>query len=132
MPAILVASKMKSGLPKPVHSAIPIQHLPARTPAPPSYLKLGSKLEVCKSTYSSQIPMKSPHGHDSDGDGTLHRASHVLDNGIDPQLMSKWCSLCGAGLDDKDPGIQADAGYSTFEVSQYFNFSALSQSTSLL
>uniref|UniRef100_A0A8C4RP32 Neuron navigator 2 n=1 Tax=Erpetoichthys calabaricus TaxID=27687 RepID=A0A8C4RP32_ERPCA len=92
MPAILVASKMKSGLPKPVHSAIPIQHLPARTPAPPSYLKLGSKLEVCKSTYSSQIPMKSPHGHDSDGDGTLHRASHVLDNGIDPQIYTDWAN----------------------------------------
>ncbi|XP_076399486.1 neuron navigator 2 isoform X5 [Peromyscus maniculatus bairdii] len=47
MPAILVASKMKSGLPKPVHSAAPILHVPpARTGPQPCYLKLGSKVEI--------------------------------------------------------------------------------------
>ncbi|XP_040351572.1 neuron navigator 2 isoform X8 [Herpailurus yagouaroundi] len=47
MPAILVASKMKSGLPKPVHSAAPILHVPpARAGPQPCYLKLGSKVEI--------------------------------------------------------------------------------------
>ncbi|MGH0139759.1 UNVERIFIED_CONTAM: hypothetical protein FKN15_069987 [Acipenser sinensis] len=85
MPAILVASKMKSGLPKPVHSTAPIQHIPARTIPQPCYLKLGSKLEVSKPTYSSQIPFKSPHGHE--GEGAPHRKSTGLENGFDTQVI---------------------------------------------
>ncbi|RXM31738.1 Neuron navigator 2 [Acipenser ruthenus] len=83
MPAILVASKMKSGLPKPVHSTAPIQHIPARTIPQPCYLKLRSKLEVSKPTYSSQIPFKSPHGHEEEG--APHRKSTGLENGFDTQ-----------------------------------------------
>ncbi|RXM28845.1 Neuron navigator 2 [Acipenser ruthenus] len=90
MPAILVASKMKSGLPKPVHSAAPIQHIPARTIPQPCYLKLGSKLEVSKPTYSSQIPLKSPHGHE--GEGAPHRKSTGLENGFDTQIYTDWAN----------------------------------------
>uniref|UniRef100_A0A8C7HMN4 Neuron navigator 2 n=1 Tax=Oncorhynchus kisutch TaxID=8019 RepID=A0A8C7HMN4_ONCKI len=49
MPAILVASKMKSGLPKPVHSALPIPHQQLRLPS-----VLGGGLDavvVCKDKY---------------------------------------------------------------------------------
>ncbi|XP_058858505.1 neuron navigator 2 isoform X4 [Acipenser ruthenus] len=90
MPAILVASKMKSGLPKPVYSAAPIQHIPARTIPQPCYLKLGSKLEVSKPTYSSQLPLKSPHGHE--GEGAPHRKSTGLENGFDTQIYTDWAN----------------------------------------
>ncbi|XP_041131092.1 neuron navigator 2 isoform X4 [Polyodon spathula] len=92
MPAILVASKMKSALPKPVHSAAPIQHIPARTIPQPCYLKLGSKLEVSKSTYSSQIPLKSPHGHEGEEDRAPHRKSTGLENGFDTQIYTDWAN----------------------------------------
>ncbi|XP_041074130.1 neuron navigator 2-like isoform X2 [Polyodon spathula] len=92
MPAILLVSKMKSGLPKPVHSAAPIQHIPARTIPQPCYLKLGSKLEVSKPTYSSQIPLKSPHGHERERDGAPHRKSTGLENGFDTQIYTDWAN----------------------------------------
>ncbi|XP_031424993.1 neuron navigator 2 isoform X2 [Clupea harengus] len=54
MPAILVASKMKSGLPKPVHSALPIPQIPTRAVAPqPCTLK-----PPCP----SNLPLKSEAG----------------------------------------------------------------------
>ncbi|XP_050970340.1 neuron navigator 2-like [Labeo rohita] len=34
MPAILVVTNMKSGLPKPIHSALPIPQVPTRAVAP--------------------------------------------------------------------------------------------------
>ncbi|XP_015193738.2 neuron navigator 2 isoform X1 [Lepisosteus oculatus] len=92
MPAILVASKMKSGLPKPVHSAAPIQHVPVRTIPQPSYLKLGSKLEVCKPTYSSQIPLKSPHGHETEGNGAPQKKGSIVENGFDTQIYTDWAN----------------------------------------
>ncbi|MBN3305319.1 NAV2 protein, partial [Amia calva] len=93
MPAILVASKMKSGLPKPVHSAAPIQQVPARTQLPqPCYLKLGSKLEVCKPTYSSLIPLKSPHGHESEGTGAPQKKTSAVENGFDTQIYTDWAN----------------------------------------
>ncbi|TFK11484.1 calbindin [Platysternon megacephalum] len=92
MPAILVASKMKSGLPKPVHSAAPILHVPtARTIPQPCYLKFGNKVEVTKPSYSSQIPLKSPHGHENAGDGFPPRKSNSLENGFDTQVRKVWC-----------------------------------------
>lgn len=87
MPAILVASKMKSGLPKPVHSATPIVHLPtARAIPQPCYLKFGSKVEVNKPSYSSQIPLKSPNGPENAGDGFPPKKSGSLENGFDTQV----------------------------------------------
>lgn len=96
MPAILVASKMKSGLPKPVHSAAPILHVPtARTIPQPCYLKFGSKVEVTKPLYSSQIPLKSSNGQESGGDGLPPRKSGSVENGFDTQVRRHpvlgWC-----------------------------------------
>ncbi|XP_074853779.1 neuron navigator 2 isoform X4 [Carettochelys insculpta] len=93
MPAILVASKMKSGLPKPVHSAAPILHVPtARTIPQPCYLKFGNKVEVTKPSYSSQIPLKSPHGHENAGDGFPPRKSSSLESGFDTQIYTDWAN----------------------------------------
>ncbi|KAL4697394.1 hypothetical protein H8959_003092 [Pygathrix nigripes] len=92
MPAILVASKMKSGLPKPVHSAAPILHVPpARAGPQPCYLKLGSKVEVSKTTYPSQIPLKSQvlQGlQEPAGEGLPLRKSGSVENGFDTQQLS--------------------------------------------
>ncbi|KAL6035729.1 hypothetical protein STEG23_021723 [Scotinomys teguina] len=86
MPAILVASKMKSGLPKPVHSAAPILHVPpARAGPQPCYLKLGSKVEVSKTAYTSQIPLKSQGLQEPTGEGLPLRKSSSLENGFDTQ-----------------------------------------------
>lgn len=90
MPAILVASKMKSGLPKPVHSAAPILHVPtARTIPQPCYLKFGNKVEVTKPSYSSQIPLKSPPGHENAGDGLPPRKNSPVENGFDMQVRKR-------------------------------------------
>ncbi|KAG8125895.1 hypothetical protein E2320_021069, partial [Naja naja] len=107
MPAILVASKMKSGLPKPVHSASPIVHIPAaRTIPQPCYLKFGNKVEVNKSSYASQIPFKSQNGHENAGDGFLRKKSSSIENGFDTQvskMVLAWgehgwrgCIICSA------------------------------------
>nr|XP_003214710.1 PREDICTED: neuron navigator 2 isoform X1 [Anolis carolinensis] len=93
MPAILVASKMKSGLPKPVHSASPIVHIPAtRTIPQPCYLKFGNKVEVNKSSYSSQIPLKSHHGHENAGDVFPPKKSDSIENGFDTQIYTDWAN----------------------------------------
>ncbi|XP_030129339.4 neuron navigator 2 isoform X5 [Taeniopygia guttata] len=93
MPAILVASKMKSGLPKPVHSAAPILHVPtARTIPQPCYLKFGNKVEVTKPLYSSQIPLKSSNGQENAGDGLPGRKSSSVENGFDTQIYTDWAN----------------------------------------
>ncbi|XP_063253620.1 neuron navigator 2 [Prinia subflava] len=93
MPAILVASKMKSGLPKPVHSAAPILHVPtARTIPQPCYLKFGNKVEVTKPLYSSQIPLKSSNGQENAGDGLPARKSGSVENGFDTQIYTDWAN----------------------------------------
>lgn len=92
MPAILVASKMKSGLPKPVHSAAPILHVPpARAGPQPCYLKLGSKVEVSKTTYPSQIPLKSQALQEPAGEGLPLRKSGSVENGFDTQVRVAVC-----------------------------------------
>ncbi|XP_004683042.1 PREDICTED: neuron navigator 2 isoform X2 [Condylura cristata] len=93
MPAILVASKMKSGLPKPVHSAAPILHVPpARAGPQPCYLKLGSKVEVSKTAYSSQIPLKSQGLQEPAGEGLPLRTSGSVENGFDTQIYTDWAN----------------------------------------
>ncbi|XP_008065408.1 neuron navigator 2 [Carlito syrichta] len=93
MPAILVASKMKSGLPKPVHSAAPILHVPpARAGPQPCYLKLGSKVEVSKTTFPSQIPLKSQALQEPAGEGLPLRKSGSVENGFDTQIYTDWAN----------------------------------------
>ncbi|KAL6113525.1 uncharacterized protein ACO6RY_11784 [Pungitius sinensis] len=62
MPAILVASKMKSGLPKPVHSARPIPQTHSRPPAPallPAPIKAGAA-SGSEEGEDSQVRMAPP------------------------------------------------------------------------
>ncbi|XP_045413631.1 neuron navigator 2 isoform X5 [Lemur catta] len=93
MPAILVASKMKSGLPKPVHSAAPILHVPpARAGPQPCYLKLGSKVEVSKTAYPSQIPLKSQGLQEPAGEGLPLRKTGSVENGFDTQIYTDWAN----------------------------------------
>ncbi|XP_062917792.1 neuron navigator 2 isoform X11 [Mobula hypostoma] len=87
MPAILVASKMKSGLPKPVHSASPIPHTAARALQQPCYLKLGTKEEVTKATYSD-----SSHGLDAEWEGILQGKLASAENGFDTQIYTDWAN----------------------------------------
>lgn len=83
---------MKSGLPKPVHSAAPILHVPpARTGPQPCYLKLGSKVEVSKITYPSQIPLKSQGLQEPTGEGLPLRKSGSVENGFDTQVRGSVC-----------------------------------------
>ncbi|XP_038128436.1 neuron navigator 2 isoform X3 [Cyprinodon tularosa] len=61
MPAILVASKMKSGLPKPVHSALPIPQAPTRPSALPlSSVPLKSNFPSVSQQVSSRPPRNAP------------------------------------------------------------------------
>ncbi|XP_059565120.1 neuron navigator 2 isoform X7 [Myotis daubentonii] len=93
MPAILVASKMKSGLPKPVHSAAPILHVPpARAGPQPCYLKLGSKVEVSKTVFPSQIPLKAHGLQELAGEGLPLRKSGSVENGFDTQIYTDWAN----------------------------------------
>uniref|UniRef100_A0A6I8NP83 Neuron navigator 2 n=1 Tax=Ornithorhynchus anatinus TaxID=9258 RepID=A0A6I8NP83_ORNAN len=93
MPAILVASKMKSGLPKPVHSAAPILHVPmARAGPQPCYLKFGNKVEVTKPVYSSQIPLKSQGLHEPGGEGLAPKKTSSVENGFDTQIYTDWAN----------------------------------------
>lgn len=122
MPAILVASKMKSGLPKPVHSAAPILHVPtARTIPQPCYLKFGNKVEVTKPSYSSQIPLKSPNGQENAGDGLPPRKSSSVENGFDTQVrkhrrlgrcMGEWSHTLNAcsRFYEVDSGVSSGGG----------------------
>lgn len=108
MPAILVASKMKSGLPKPVHSAAPIVHVPpARAGPQPCYLKLGSKVEVSKTAFPSQIPLKSQGLQELAAEGLPVRKSGSLENGFDTQVrgavfwgtdLGRWVNAFYGGL----------------------------------
>ncbi|XP_056383756.1 neuron navigator 2 [Hyla sarda] len=93
MPSILVASKMKSGLPKPVHSAAPILHVPARTIPQPCYLKLGNKIEVSKPSYTTgQIPLKPNFGYESTGEALPIKKTDSDENGFDTQIYTDWAN----------------------------------------
>ncbi|KAM3919642.1 neuron navigator 2 isoform 3-T3 [Leptodactylus fuscus] len=93
MPSILVASKMKSGLPKPVHSAAPILHVPARTIPQPCYLKLGNKIEVSKPSYTtSQIPLKPQYGYESTGEALPIKKTDSSENVFDTQIYTDWAN----------------------------------------
>ncbi|XP_040183846.1 neuron navigator 2 isoform X3 [Rana temporaria] len=92
MPSILVASKMKSGLPKPVHSAAPILHVPARTIPQPCYLKLGNKVDVAKPAYPSQISLKPQYGYESTGEALPIKKTDSEENVFDTQIYTDWAN----------------------------------------
>ena len=86
MPAILVASKMKSELPKPVHSALPIPQHPAKTGTLPV-----SKL---KAVLGSQSPHRTLQRYQSLGSGTPVKRSPASKGSTgDPQVRVRpWSS----------------------------------------
>ncbi|KAM8939033.1 neuron navigator 2 [Pelodytes ibericus] len=84
MPSILVASKMKSGLPKPMHSATPILHVPARTIPQPCYLKIGNKVPKP----SCQILLNPQLGYESAEDQQVDST----ENGFNTQIYTDWAN----------------------------------------
>ncbi|XP_035276029.1 neuron navigator 2-like isoform X5 [Anguilla anguilla] len=82
MPAIRVASKMKSGLPKPVHSAAPIPQVTAW------------KQGVGKSSYSSQVSLKPPRGSSAEGDGGAppKTTAPPAEKGAEAQIYTDWAN----------------------------------------
>ncbi|XP_018410272.1 PREDICTED: neuron navigator 2 [Nanorana parkeri] len=92
MPSILVASKMKSGLPKPVHSAAPILHVPARTIPQPCYLKLGNKVDVPKPAYPNQIPLKPQFGYEPTGEALPIEKTDPEEDVFDTQIYTDWAN----------------------------------------
>ncbi|KAM9301882.1 neuron navigator 2 isoform 2-T2 [Gastrophryne carolinensis] len=91
MPSILVASKMKSGLPKPVHSAAPIIHVPARTIPQPCYLKLANKADVPKPTYPNQISLKPQFSYENTGEALPIKGDSEEDV-FDTQIYTDWAN----------------------------------------
>lgn len=76
-----------------MHSAAPILHVPpARAGPQPCYLKLGSKVEVSKTTYPSQIPLKSQGLQEPTGEGLPLRMSGSVENGFDTQIYTDWAN----------------------------------------
>ncbi|XP_030644236.1 neuron navigator 2 [Chanos chanos] len=79
MPAILVASKMKSGLPKPLQSALPVP--PARTGSlkPPPSSQIPLKTPVCRlSTGTLQKKSQTSKGKAGDSQIYMDWANHYL------------------------------------------------------
>ncbi|KAM4617520.1 neuron navigator 2 isoform 1-T1 [Discoglossus pictus] len=92
MPSILVASKMKSGLPKPVHSAAPILQVPARTIPQPCYMKFGNKVEVSKISYPGQIPLKPHLNHEPADDEYPIKKAESTEDVFDTQIYTDWAN----------------------------------------
>ncbi|XP_052317906.1 neuron navigator 2-like isoform X3 [Oncorhynchus keta] len=92
MPAILLASKMKSGLPKPkpVHSALPIPQVPSR----PLTLPLPLPMPL-KPSYR-HIPTVGPQGGSGHNQGVWGapktKSAPATDGGIDTQIYTDWAN----------------------------------------
>ncbi|XP_052458599.1 neuron navigator 2-like isoform X2 [Carassius gibelio] len=79
MPAILVVTNMKSGLPKPIHSALPIPQVPARAVAP-------------RPCFASP-PQSIAHLHLGSQDGwATGKNYHPADSGEDTQIYTDWAN----------------------------------------
>lgn len=93
MPAILVASKMKSGLPKPVHSALPIPQLQNNARSRTSITHRANHLR--------HSPLKAPHrqgerrGEDEEEEMTTptkRLSTTGSDDQEDPQVRAQFFS----------------------------------------
>uniref|UniRef100_A0A673ZNZ1 Neuron navigator 2 n=1 Tax=Salmo trutta TaxID=8032 RepID=A0A673ZNZ1_SALTR len=93
MPAILVASKMKSGLPKPVHSALPIPQLQNNARSRTSITHRANHLR--------HSPLKAPHrqgerrGEDEEEEMTTptkRLSTTGSDDREDPQIYTDWAN----------------------------------------
>ncbi|KAI4897105.1 hypothetical protein NFI96_001355 [Prochilodus magdalenae] len=77
MPAILVASKMKSGLPKPVHSALPI-------PQSPGHRRAGQNSSP-KPSHTSLIPLRNPLSRRQSTGAPQTKSQAAKEKAADPQ-----------------------------------------------
>uniref|UniRef100_A0A8C2H0D3 Neuron navigator 2a n=1 Tax=Cyprinus carpio TaxID=7962 RepID=A0A8C2H0D3_CYPCA len=79
MPAILVVTNMKSGLPKPIHSALPIPQVPTRAVAP-------------RPCFTSP-PQSNAHLHLGSQSGwPTGKNFHPADSGEDTQIYTDWAN----------------------------------------
>ncbi|XP_052417189.1 neuron navigator 2 isoform X2 [Carassius gibelio] len=79
MPAILVVTNMKSGLPKPIHSALPIPQVPTRAVAP-------------RPCFTSP-PQANTHLHLGSQSGwATGKNYHPADSGEDTQIYTDWAN----------------------------------------
>ncbi|XP_061620477.1 neuron navigator 2 isoform X3 [Phyllopteryx taeniolatus] len=78
MPAILVASNMKSGLPKPIHSALPIPQVPSRPSAP----------TLPAAALKTQIPSLNQHL----GSGPPRGPATVTEIRRNAQIYTDWAN----------------------------------------
>ncbi|XP_043099899.1 neuron navigator 2 isoform X3 [Puntigrus tetrazona] len=79
MPAILVVTNMKSGLPKPIHSALPIPQVPTRAVAP-------------RPCFTSP-PQSNAHLHLGTQSGwATDKNYHPVDSGEDTQIYTDWAN----------------------------------------
>uniref|UniRef100_A0A9J8C036 Neuron navigator 2 n=1 Tax=Cyprinus carpio carpio TaxID=630221 RepID=A0A9J8C036_CYPCA len=79
MPAILVVTNMKSGLPKPIHSALPIPQVPTRAVAP-------------RPCFTSP-PQSNAHFHLGSQSGwPTGKNFHPADSGEDTQIYTDWAN----------------------------------------
>ncbi|XP_062402478.1 neuron navigator 2-like [Sardina pilchardus] len=89
MPAILVASKMKSELPKPVHSALPMPQHPSKTGTLPAAGKP-------KATPGSQSAHRTLQRNQSLGTGTTgapaKKTPASKGSSTDPQIYTDWAN----------------------------------------
>ncbi|XP_016096121.1 neuron navigator 2-like [Sinocyclocheilus grahami] len=79
MPAILVVTNMKSGLPKPIHSALPIPQVPTRAVAP-------------RPCFTSP-PQSNAHLHlETQSGWATGKNYHPADSGEDTQIYTDWAN----------------------------------------
>uniref|UniRef100_A0A671M1L6 Neuron navigator 2-like n=1 Tax=Sinocyclocheilus anshuiensis TaxID=1608454 RepID=A0A671M1L6_9TELE len=79
MPAILVVTNMKSGLPKPIHSALPIPQVPTRAVAP-------------RPCFTSP-PQSNTHLHlETQSGWATGKNYHPADSGEDTQIYTDWAN----------------------------------------
>ncbi|XP_076879249.1 neuron navigator 2 isoform X3 [Brachyhypopomus gauderio] len=105
MPAILVVSKMKSGLPKPVHSALPIPQIPTRAVHPQPCPRAPGRPATCTPPHPSSFkhPPSGPQRPLQEGGdvkdlgeheelGELRVPAKTADSLLDSQIYTDWAN----------------------------------------
>ncbi|XP_026866944.2 neuron navigator 2 isoform X1 [Electrophorus electricus] len=117
MPAILVVSKMKSALPKPMHSAVPIPHVPTRAVCPQPCARTPSRPATCTPPHvsslkrpqagnlkrpqastarlppsSPELPLQERRDEGELGDSAPAKLSQPADSLLDSQIYTDWAN----------------------------------------
>ncbi|ROL44043.1 Neuron navigator 2 [Anabarilius grahami] len=91
MPAILVVTNMKSGLPKPIHSALPIPQVPTRAVAPRPCFTSPPQSSAHLHLGSDWAPGKNYHPADSEEDTQMYFLHLSLDMSIKTSVVLSVC-----------------------------------------